>query len=87
MKKPQWLDNETSLTCWTGKYYIVGQYYKGENTMNIQEITELRYLSIRILRLLKENNDQLLTDSIMTEFNKTYEWFIYQSEDLRPDVF
>ena len=48
--------------------------------MTIQEINELHYLRIRILKLLSENGNKELRDNILDEFDRMYERFIYQNE-------
>ena len=53
--------------------------------MTTQEIIELKYLRIRIQKLLQDNGNDELTYNILEEFNRMYDRFIYQNEDFEKE--
>jgi len=55
--------------------------------MTIQEFNELKFLRIRVQRLLQENGNDILTYNILEEFSRMYNRFIYQNKDLEKEEY
>ena len=49
--------------------------------MTTQEIIELKYLRIRIQKLLEDHGNNELTYNILEEFNRMYDRFLYQYKE------
>ena len=55
--------------------------------MTTQEFNELKFLRIRVQRLLQENGNDILTYNILEEFSRMYNRFIYQNKDLEKEEY